>query len=553
MQGMSRAEIVPSGKSNDVAETLQEASDWWPGKIVSHEDHRFDTQYHVDRIAKANRSFSAADMLETEVGVVVGSAGIFAGGLTAAAVLTAPPLGTSVAVAVLDVIVLLATIAVLLPSSREWHQVRRVKKLESAAEAMLSARTDFSGWPEPVRAALNMVRERAAAVEADWGSFEKGYRESVSELVGSADVFVKAYTDFREMNKFRNETSEGAAFLTVASNSSAFEEFEARLRSTGWETDGLLAVFKAENKRKDRRAEEYWAYVDAKKSAAKYGNNEIEANRFSSKMTRFMLEEKYKKNVDLLAEADQQIENVKLMLQKAATLRHEGQMEVLARRLDELAANRRHRTEVISKVKAELEFLTETPSRTTVPSYSSDIPDPAYTAPREVTAGTRFGTARNRHQQIAEAWTDIIVDPLNALTHSALFDVTQPRTAAWVEAYGKLCDHADNRVDPVFVDAADRDIYIELVGVAGRAWDAAVSYAERVRQNWLPEPQAKKARQAERLLAVASDQGASIEERATAAEKAANLLKSIHAIDMPETVLHSLAAVARKELSPAAS
>lgn len=52
----------------------------------------------------------------------------------------------------------------------------------------------------------------------------------------------------------------------------------------------------------------------------------------------------------------------------------------------------------------------------------------------------RWRTALARYETVLTEWGAIVSDPLSALEHCALLDVTQPRTAAFVEALGRAQD-----------------------------------------------------------------------------------------------------------------
>ena len=164
------------------------------------------------------------------------------------------------------------------------------------------------------------------------------------------------------------------------------------------------------------------------------------------------------------------------------------------------------------------------------------------TVDESVLPGASFS---QRHTAFADAWADMICDPLNALTHSALFDVTQARTAAWVEAYGELADtfgEPDTRYE-------DDPQYRRMVGKAERAWEQARRYAEHMSYRWLPQDQAKRARQAETLLRTASDETATLHERSLAAAKAAELLQNVTAFILPAPASATIEHVIRQQIT----
>ena len=142
------------------------------------------------------------------------------------------------------------------------------------------------------------------------------------------------------------------------------------------------------------------------------------------------------------------------------------------------------------------------------------------------------------HDIIIAAWADMITDPLNALTHSALFDVTQPRTADFVRAYAAAEDYRE--VMPADPAAEQVRKYRSLVKEADRAWVEAHRYAEHLSYSWLPDSEAKAARQAETLLKVAADETATLHERAAAAKKAASLLDRVKSFMLPDDAVKSV-------------
>ena len=157
---------------------------------------------------------------------------------------------------------------------------------------------------------------------------------------------------------------------------------------------------------------------------------------------------------------------------------------------------------------------------------------------------------KQTHQQVTEAWTNMITDPLNALTHPALFDVSNPKTAAWIEAYGQLQDHHQLNQHNYPTNPTAATEYARLVRHAKQAWDDAYTYARKTSDDWLPTEEAAAARRAIKLLRTAADETATLAERSLAAKKAAELIDSILTISLPaETVNIVLRATEKRQIA----
>ncbi|MCD6639883.1 MAG: hypothetical protein LT071_08220 [Nocardioides sp.] len=80
----------------------------------------------------------------------------------------------------------------------------------------------------------------------------------------------------------------------------------------------------------------------------------------------------------------------------------------------------------------------------------------------QVDATALWRRARERHERVATAWTDLVCDPLSALTRCSLFDITNPTTAAFIEAYGEAGDFISVHGTDAPVHRAVVDEYAEL-------------------------------------------------------------------------------------------
>jgi hypothetical protein len=160
----------------------------------------------------------------------------------------------------------------------------------------------------------------------------------------------------------------------------------------------------------------------------------------------------------------------------------------------------------------------------------------------------RWADAVACHDHISDAWADIITDPLAALDHSLLLDVTQPRTAKFIEAFGRAQDlralHGTTypTKDEVVAD------YLSIVRQADEAWSDAVRHARHVHLAWLPEGEAKRVRQASALLATAADESQPMHLRADSAAKAAELLAKVTSFYLPEPSATAIETQARLAL-----
>lgn len=174
----------------------------------------------------------------------------------------------------------------------------------------------------------------------------------------------------------------------------------------------------------------------------------------------------------------------------------------------------------------------------------------------EVSTGAAGTVAGSRETQwveswrrwcaIDDAWTDLVCDPLTALTHAELLDVTLPRTAAFVTAYAEARDAMTGRTAATV--PADLSRLLRLVDTVDTAWTEAHAHAEHAGYAWLPEAERKKAATAEKALRLATDTNAPMGERANAAKQAARLLAEITTVRLPEKARAELDHLSRKAL-----
>lgn len=175
-------------------------------------------------------------------------------------------------------------------------------------------------------------------------------------------------------------------------------------------------------------------------------------------------------------------------------------------------------------------------------------PRPRPVPHRTGSLAARWTAALARYDTVMTEWGAIASDPLSALEHSALLDVTQPRTAAFVEALGRAQDRRAVLGSELPWDRADVVEFEDLARRVADAWADARRHAAHVGYGWMPDKDRALAARADTLLRLAADTTASIPERAAAAEQATKVLRSLHAIVLPEPALEVIASQRRPAL-----
>lgn len=161
----------------------------------------------------------------------------------------------------------------------------------------------------------------------------------------------------------------------------------------------------------------------------------------------------------------------------------------------------------------------------------------------------RWAKAQATHSQIANTYADLRLDPVAAIDHMALWDVTDVYTAKFTETYGRVTDlELLNRRD---VPEADELVteYVDAVAAAKIAFDAAVAHAKQRGTEVLPKTERADADRARKLLLTARNDAATDAERALAADRAADLLAGLRAVLLPTEMRFELDAVRRLELA----
>ena len=175
-------------------------------------------------------------------------------------------------------------------------------------------------------------------------------------------------------------------------------------------------------------------------------------------------------------------------------------------------------------------------------------PRPRAVPHRTGSLAARWTAALARYDTVMTEWGAIASDPLSALEHSALLDVTQPRTAAFVEALGRAQDRHAVLGSDIPRDRADVVEFEDLARRVADAWADARRHAAHVGYGWMPDKDRALAERADALLRLAADTSASLHERVAAAEQATKALNSIYAIVLPEPALEVVASQRRLAL-----
>lgn len=154
--------------------------------------------------------------------------------------------------------------------------------------------------------------------------------------------------------------------------------------------------------------------------------------------------------------------------------------------------------------------------------------------------------------QIAEDYGALRCDPVAAIDHIALWDVTNDATRRFTLAYTKCTDQrrhlTTGGATPTITEVT---AFADDVRAARHDFDAARGMAARQGITALPEPDQPAARRAQAAIARATDPAAPAPEAATAAAKATTLLQGITVLDWPAPAHQVLDTITRKALPPA--
>lgn len=146
-----------------------------------------------------------------------------------------------------------------------------------------------------------------------------------------------------------------------------------------------------------------------------------------------------------------------------------------------------------------------------------------------------WAKARASHDAVRQEWTEVLVDRLSVLDHPLLLDVSQPSTAAFITAYGRVQDFRSihgEKFDPALVDQ-----YAALAREAAAAWTTAKSVAEDAGAAHLPEADQALIREAMELLERADDETLPVRRRVRATQRAARLMAKVESLQLPDDFL----------------
>ncbi|HEX7740580.1 MAG TPA: hypothetical protein VF426_13130 [Marmoricola sp.] len=152
--------------------------------------------------------------------------------------------------------------------------------------------------------------------------------------------------------------------------------------------------------------------------------------------------------------------------------------------------------------------------------------------------------AVERHDRIRETWLDFQQDIEKLLTFPVMTDVSEPKTAAFIDAMGKATDLATDK-RPKSAEAVER--YAHATRTAETKWQAALHNAERVRLARFEPGERERIKKVQLLLRQAKSGAATPQERRTYYERARDLLGDL--IPLPEPARLALEQTVRGELS----
>lgn len=163
--------------------------------------------------------------------------------------------------------------------------------------------------------------------------------------------------------------------------------------------------------------------------------------------------------------------------------------------------------------------------------------DPAITSRLNVAGFQRdlWRRARASHDAVRVEWTEILVDRLAVLDHPLLLDVSQPATAAFVAAYGRVEDFRSIHGEGFDADLVDE--YATLSDEAATAWATAKDRAEEVGLSHLAKADRARFTEAMHLLERADDEALPVRQRVRATSRAARLLGKLESMQLPADFL----------------
>lgn len=146
-----------------------------------------------------------------------------------------------------------------------------------------------------------------------------------------------------------------------------------------------------------------------------------------------------------------------------------------------------------------------------------------------------WAKARASHDAVRQEWTEVLVDRLSVLDHPLLLDVSQPTTAAFITAYGRVQDFRSIHGEEFDPDQVEQ--YAALAREAAAAWATAKSVAEDAGAAHLPEADQALIREAMELLERADDETLPVRRRVRATQRAARLMAKVESLQLPDDFL----------------
>lgn len=163
----------------------------------------------------------------------------------------------------------------------------------------------------------------------------------------------------------------------------------------------------------------------------------------------------------------------------------------------------------------------------------------------------RWNAALAKHDAMADEYATLRLDPIAAIDHMALWDVTDPFTEKFTLAYAKVADTRSLHLNTAPTQAEIVDAYAADVDAAHLAWVNARDHARDHGIEVLSPENQTKARRAKASLKIAANDAATEHERSVAAETAADLLASLRDIRFPAETSKAIVAAARKQITAA--
>lgn len=194
--------------------------------------------------------------------------------------------------------------------------------------------------------------------------------------------------------------------------------------------------------------------------------------------------------------------------------------------------------------------IAQSEARSPVPSIRHD--PPATTSPHRTASTTdqRWTAARAAFENVESDWEAIVCDPLAALNHAALLDITRPRTATFVEQFDDT-KHLLRRLGDDVPHEGDLDAFETAVRRSVSAWAEAKRHAAHLDIESLPEHEQSHADRARKALMLAMDTEAEPGERINAAREVEKALARVKSIVLPERALGAIEDVKRLAIEAA--